>query len=557
MLTDITTKSARSVSIGAVRPLLADFLKHPDLLNIALLLAGFVCVLLLVPPLRSFPVNDDWAYAQSVGDLLNGAYKPHDYVQATALSHLVPAALLALVLGFSFTTLTISTLIISAIGIVSFYLLLRHLDVKPTIALLGVALLAFNPIYVYLSYSFMTDVTFMAYLLAACLFFVRGLRGYGSWWLWLGGLAVALAYLTRQIGLLAVVAALCYLWWSRRWAWRDVAAIAVLPIVTAAVYMLWEQAQPAPIVSMKVDVIIESILGNPLDYFLNHSQELARVLAFPGLCLLPLLRLPRRPLLAVPFFALLIILQARSMQQFGSMLYVNGSTVDSTGLLSCCNMAPIWSQWVWTILGISGSFVLALYLTTCGERLWDWLRARPWQNRNDTPASMLYVLAFMIAIIGLLIPPALYDRYALPVLPFLMLPALRHLSLNSLTGRHALRWLALAPLALFAVLAQHDFITRAETRWQAAQSLVAQGVKPDQIYAGYEWAGWYLFRDGVDYMRRTGDYTHIYFPAEAVQNPLYAVMQLHGDDLEEVGSVTYHSWLEGGASKRIPILKRK
>jgi hypothetical protein len=120
-----------------------------------------------------------------------------------------------------------------------------------------------------------------------------------------------------------------------------------------------------------------------------------------------------------------------------------------------------------------------------------------------------------------------------------------------------LRWLALAPLALFAILAQHDFIIRAETRWQAAQSLVAQGVKPDQIYAGYEWAGWYLFRDGVDYMRRTGDYTHIYFPAEAVQNPLYAVMQLHGDDVEEVGSVTYHSWLEGGASKQILILKRK
>ena len=56
-----------------------------DVRSIAILLLGFICVLLLVPPTRTFPITDDWAYGQSVTDLLNQAYKPHYFTQAMVL----------------------------------------------------------------------------------------------------------------------------------------------------------------------------------------------------------------------------------------------------------------------------------------------------------------------------------------------------------------------------------------------------------------------------------------------------------------------------------------
>src|SRR5204863_2841528 len=127
----------------------------------------------------------------------------------------------------SFTVLSAATLVMSAAAVVLFYLLLRHLAVSPGYAMLGAALLGLNPIYVYLSYSFMTDVTFLAFLLAGCLCFVRAMQGYGSGWLWLAGIAAAMAYLTRQFGILLVPVALGYMMWSRKWSWGRALAISV------------------------------------------------------------------------------------------------------------------------------------------------------------------------------------------------------------------------------------------------------------------------------------------------------------------------------------------
>src|SRR5205823_13027248 len=141
-------------------------------------------------------------------------------------------------------------LAMSAAAILLFYLLLRHLAVAPAYALFGAALLGLNPIFVYLSYSFMTDVTFLAFVLAGCLCFVRAMQGYGNVWLWYAGAATALAYLTRQFGILLVPVALGYMVWSRKWSWRGALSIAAVPAAVAVLYMLWERTQPVPLAEL-------------------------------------------------------------------------------------------------------------------------------------------------------------------------------------------------------------------------------------------------------------------------------------------------------------------
>lgn len=116
-----------------------------DVRNLCLLLVGFAAVLILIPPVRAYPMSDDWIYAQSVKRLLDLNYRPHDQALAISLGHLVWGALLSVVFGYSFVTLTAATLLMSATCLTVFYLLLRQLRVASQPALLGTALLGFNP----------------------------------------------------------------------------------------------------------------------------------------------------------------------------------------------------------------------------------------------------------------------------------------------------------------------------------------------------------------------------------------------------------------------------
>lgn len=281
----------------------AAMLGRPDLLNFGLILIAFVGVLLLVSPVRSYPINDDWTYGQSIAQILDGTYSRHDYTQAIALSHLMWGALFSLVLGQRFTTLTIANLAMSAICILIFYFLLRNLDVRTDRALLGAALLGFNPIYLHFSYSFLTDVTFLALILAALLCYTRGISGYGSRWLWLGALATSASYLTRQFGILAAIAPLLYLLLARRWNWRDALAIAAIPATAVLVYTLWERTQPVQLIDFAVQTVGEGFLVDPLTYITGRSLHLVWTIFGLGIYLLPVMRLPRRPLLAVPILA--------------------------------------------------------------------------------------------------------------------------------------------------------------------------------------------------------------------------------------------------------------
>jgi 4-amino-4-deoxy-L-arabinose transferase-like glycosyltransferase len=476
-----------------------------------------------------------------------------------ALGHIAWGALFAAVFGPSFTVLAASTLVMSAACILIFYLLLRHLDVAPAYALLGAALLGFNPISVFLGYSFMTDMTFLAFVLAACLCYVRGLQGYAEGWLWLGGIAASLAYLTRQFGIILVPAVLGYLLWSRGWTWRRAAAAGALPLLVVVAYTAWAQTQPTQLIALDMERVAALAANRTLEFALDRAQRLDWMMTALGLSLMPLLVRPRRPLLALPLFCLLVVLQVRSAQAYGSLFPPSGNIVDHTGyVMGYYDAAPIWSRWVWIGLGITGTLLVSLALTSYGEQVWSWLRSRPWRERAADPAFLLYLLALGMVAVLVLLPPFLFDRYLLPIIAALMLPALRRMSAASTGNTPRLSWLLVLPLALFALVAQRDYLAHAAARWQAAEQLAAEGIPHGQIDAGFEWAGWYLYDEGARRIRQTGDLTYIYFPAYAALDPVYVVSDLPREGYTQVGlSSPYQSWLDGGQVRRVLVLKRQ
>jgi hypothetical protein len=312
------------------------------------------------------------------------------------------------------------------------------------------------------------------------------------------------------------------------------------------------------LVDMLVSDSMRFVMEHPLEYMLKRFQTNVWIVPALGLSLLPLIRLPRRPLFALPLFILILLFQVRTLAQYGSIFVESGNTVDHTGLLMFMyDAAPIWTEQFWTVLGIIGGVLVSLHLTAYGEDLYRWLRSHPWQRGATDPLLMLYFLAVLLSIVTFLISFFLFDRYLMPILPLLMVPELRRLSTSNGSMRLKWRWILALPVALFALVSQKDYMAHSAARWQAAEQLVAQGARHEQIDAGFEWAGWYSYEAGAKYIRDTQDFTHAGFPPDAIGDSAFAVGDSARSDYSEVGSIPYQSWLEGGLIRRVLLLKRK
>ncbi|MCI5082860.1 MAG: hypothetical protein MRY78_14275, partial [Saprospiraceae bacterium] len=123
----------------------------------------------VISPIGNFPLNDDWAYAHSVFQLVeHGRFVLDDWPAMTLLTHILWGSLWCTIFGFSFTVLRIAVLFQAWLGAYIFYrILLDQLQWSRSSASLGAAVLLFHPMYYLLSFSFMTDVPFLLYLLAA------------------------------------------------------------------------------------------------------------------------------------------------------------------------------------------------------------------------------------------------------------------------------------------------------------------------------------------------------------------------------------------------------
>lgn len=449
-------------------------------------------------------------------------------------------------------------------GVICFYLLLRQLEVPPRAALLGTAILGLNPLYLFLSYSFMTDVPFVALLLLASLLLVRGIQGHGEVWLWLGSIATALAYLTRQYGIIFAIAALASLWWSHRLSWRRAARIAAIPLVVFLAYSLWESTQP-----VRLELYLEAQMRAAVptlssQWFAGRTERLTWVFSATGLFLLPALRLPRRPLVALPAIIVMLFFQMSNLATYGTLFPENGSVIDHTGFgMFEYHKTPVLAEQVWTLAGIAGGVVFAFVLTDIGVQAWQWLRSRPWQHRSGSNLSLLIYTTGIAMAGGIFsLTPFIFDRYILSILPVLIIATLRRTQSSVLATNKerpaifALRWTGMAALAILALLGLQDYKWHAEARWAAAESLLASGVPVRQIDAGFEWQGWNLYQEGARYIRQSGDYSHAAFPPAVLLDPVYLVSDTPVEGYTLISTHPYMSWLHVRNAPQVLVLKR-
>lgn len=415
-----------------------------DRRNLGLIVLGSMLMLLIIPPAHDYPIIDDWVYARSVHhQLATGIFQMPPESEVTLVGLTLWGTLWARLLGFSYTTLTLSTLVLALAGLLTFYATARAVDVPTGGALLGTVLLAVQPLFLHLSFSFMTDVPCLTLLLAACYSYLRGLLGGAAGWWWLGGLAIGMAFLIRQFALLVPCAFLLYLaldgLLTRRPRWAQMVYLALGPAMILLGWWLWSPGiRPTPLVGA----------------FVGHGTWLGVCLS-RALASLPLLGLAapalggiRRPhwgwvgfwsAILVGGWATVTAVRAPSVSHAAARFHVPGGPLGfdlasqlnpflgfgnilRTGGIDFFDyrQEPIWTPDAWGLFFLGASALGVLLLAQMSAMF-----SVAWRKRRQgdwlPPRASLYLTGLALGLGALALPATLYDRYLLGCIPFVIL----------------------------------------------------------------------------------------------------------------------------------------
>ncbi len=172
-----------------------------DVVPIVLTCVVWTLLAFVIDPRGDFPLMDDWAYGLPARAILErGEIRLTDWANPSLIMQALWGALFCLPVGFSFTTLRISTLVAGLIGLIATYGLMRQIGARRSVALFATWTVGANPVFICSSFSFMTDTPFICLLTVSAFLLVRGLARDSDGAILLGLGAAFASVFIRQIG---------------------------------------------------------------------------------------------------------------------------------------------------------------------------------------------------------------------------------------------------------------------------------------------------------------------------------------------------------------------
>jgi len=472
----------------------------------------------LVSPRGDFPLNDDWVYTKSVQALLEkGSFAGHPFAAAITVAQMYWGALFCKLFGFSFTTLRLSTLVLSYAGAWAAARAALTLGLTRWPAFLCGALVFSSPLILNLSYTFMSDVPFMAFTALCGMFYMRALHTPSAAALAWGSVFGVLACLSRQFGVfmpIAFGATVALFLLQRRYALTPRMLAAFFGVwALGVVVFLYFHFTRTPGLSIPPPEPAHSAFARVLNTF--HYGAMA--LTYIGLFLLPFApgaaltilkadgrwrsgRLAAAAGLFVVLFALLWTDGIRRLPELGigNMLYDLGvgPMTMSDAYFGLHNWMPARLGQIWWVFTIGAVFTAGLIVL----HAWDTVLASLYpaltrEVENRRVRINLFLLLWASAMLAC--PwnpwlPRIFDRYfvgaIVPFLLFLGSEALRAPKPVSL------RWAFASGIAIyfFSVAGLHDYFAWNHARWAViAQLQDEQNVPSNQIDGGFEFNGMY------------------------------------------------------------------
>lgn len=522
-----------------------DRFTRPEVLGLLSIVLVFVVIVIAINPVHNFPVEDDWDYSRMVKIFLDtGQIQRSDYAQATLIFPALYGSLVAKIFGFSFTTLRFSTLLLAFIALSAFYALLGELKFDVKRRVLGTLTLLVSPIFIYLSFSFMTDVPALCWLIVSILFYVRALKRDQLRWAILGSIGASLAFLTRQTGALIPIAyGAIVLWrWPRiRWV-KTILAGCIIPIGVIAIYLILDRQSTANWATQTITFSMTiGQLAQPEMWSIYLGRFVKAIMTI-GMYAVPIFAamlfnigsIFKRGRTASPrcWFNVRRIIYAVSAVVFSITVIRLAQHTEYfpylTDILTRSGLRPYLAYYAWDAGALRGEILphivfvaLTILAAIAGLALLYFIARkinRAWWRGEAIELQFIFALTLFIAVPSLIFA-TFYERYFLPLLVgaiILLLEVTRqkfsfHLSV-----------LGLALIAITSWLLMQDYWGWNEARWQVGRELLAQNVPAAQIDAGYEWDGWYLYDATIAYIQATGK-PFIFDPWQYVLDPEYTL----------------------------------
>lgn len=490
---------------AAPKPLPAFLRERPGAAALLLLAA----LALLLDPLRDIPIDDDWMYRWTVDGLLaHGRLLVHDLASPSVVFHAFWGWLFSLPAGVSYSALRLSTLALAAVPLwLTAESSARRGPLNPGLWLL------FSPVFLLLSFTYMTDVPYLCWATLSVWLYAKGMEKDSGPLLLAASAAAGAAFLVRQVGLaIPLCAGIFMLYGPKRL--RPARLLFMLPAVLAAAgYYAWFHGAHGP--NWAHYYYSSKIWPRLLDagpYLLETLRRLAASALYLGLFTAPYaLRLAAaegfgllrdRKALACLVALLVFFISEGALPYFTGGGVISGGGVGraylGTYLPGEFRPAGLFGGPVFMgLLTAVGALSLAAWCAKAGE-----LRAALRADR------FLALLAFASAlqVLGMLLFfDAFFDRYLLPALPAALLAAAA-VPVKDAGGRPARAASAalICLLAFWGVAGTWDHLNFSEAKWEAGRAAVAAGFAPEEIANGYEWDAVYSYEKNTAELKRRG-----------------------------------------------------
>ncbi len=478
-------------------------------------------VALIIHPSVELGLNDDWSYARSAQVLAQTGQVVYNGWSTAMLGwHLLLGAIFIKVFGFSFLTLRAATLLVATLTAFLFHRILVRCGINEKNSTIGTLTLVLSPLFLPLTFSFMTDIGGLFVILLCLYGCLRALTAPSTRtafaWLCFACLSNAIGGSVRQIAWLGVLVVVPSTLWLLRNRHRHLvlpgATLIFSSVVSIYLSLRWFSHQPFTVPER---LIPGPITLQPLVHLIGSL--LHTVLEFPFF-LLPVLLLfvPAVPktrrtlqlLLPVLMFALAFaILQYHRHKLFGWLFPYLGNYVTIYGLMGATpikGVRPIvlskGLRLGLTVVSLLAVLALFIFVFTAGPR------ESTLRRSAEEPAILswrdlrMLLLPFAAAYVALLMPRgafgAIFDRYLLALIAVALIPLLRLYQERvwPLAGlRQRALVLSLPGLFIYSVLGiagTHDLFALFRAQASAIDALLAAGVSPSRIDAGFEFNGW-------------------------------------------------------------------
>jgi 4-amino-4-deoxy-L-arabinose transferase-like glycosyltransferase len=502
------TPPAPAGAAGWIRAIGVHWSRWPAWLGPDVLVAGITVAVSLalgvaLMPRIDFPIHDEAFYAgpalrlAQTGELLLPAE-----VQPSLVALVVWGAGFLKLFGGGFVTLRLAALAASVLCAVVFYALLRQAGLDRARSALGLGVLALNPLYVSSSLTFMTETLFTALVLASLLLGLIALRQERTAPLLGAGLLVALAFLTRQIGILPAMALVLGLSAHHALRRRPQAWLALVgpPLLAVVAFAAWRYG---PGGSPVAGYVLAASANQWSDggFALTVLRRLAFCLAYLGAFTLPLLvivapAVPRRiarldrcgkvTLTATVAVALAcgLILWAMGQRQIPYLGNLD-DVVRGLGVVRLPGLGTAaqdaWLMPIALAVWGAGGVSLGLMLGAVPRS------ARVCWRHPQMPIYLTAALLTLATVSSYLV----LERYYFPLLPFALIAVLVAMRARRLWLPVVVLVLGLSAALSFAFMI--DKGQRAALHWEIGRDLVRSGIAESAIDAGFDWVAWWYY----------------------------------------------------------------